>query len=151
MRVTDQLSEAEVLAGDEALKGLQTLDRAAQGRRQAAPLMANEAFESSALGGIGDAAWRALWEAARKYSEQAAYKGEHFPAHSPEKVCVLCQQPLSGEAQKRMTNFEAFVQSDVERRAQEAESAFADALRLLEDSPSGDRSPENRHCRRGAR
>lgn len=127
-----QLSEAEALASDATLQGLQSLHETAKGHRQAATWAATKTFESSALGGVGDSAWKALWEAARKYSQQVAYEGEHFPACSPDKLCVLCQQPLSADAQKRMAAFEEFVQSDVEQRALEAERAFSDALRAFD-------------------
>jgi hypothetical protein len=124
-----QLSEAEALASAATLEKIQSLNCSARGQRQAATLAANQAFESSALQGVGEVAWRALWEAARKYSENVAYEGEPFPPSSPDKLCVLCQQTLSGPAQGRMGTFEAFVQSDVEKRAQEAERAYTDALR----------------------
>lgn len=123
-----QLTEAEALARDEPLNSIQSLHDSAQGKRKAAILAASRTFELSTLGGVGEVAWRTLWEAARSYSEQVAYCGADFPPTSADKLCVLCQQPLSADAQKRLTSFETFVQSDVERRAQEAERAFASAL-----------------------
>lgn len=46
------------------------------------------------LAGIGSETWRALWEAARKYSATEAYKGSPFP-HTDDAKCVLCQ-PAAG-------------------------------------------------------
>jgi hypothetical protein len=126
------LFDAATLANAETLRSFQGLHSAASSKRQAASLVAKEAFRSSALEGVGGDVWRTLWEAARRYSEQTAYIGKHFPRCDEGDACVLCQQPLSGDARKRLTTFETFVQSNVEQQAQVAERNAAAALKEFE-------------------
>ena len=82
---------------------------------------------------MGGEVWRALWQAARRYSTEIAYPAAPFPPTDPETLCVLCQQPLSAEAIQRMKRFEDFIRDDTEREAQEAEKAFATTARTLAD------------------
>lgn len=74
----------------------------------------------SVLQGVGGEVWRRLWEAARSYSEQLAFPGEEFPVLRNGAVCVLCQQPLDGEARGRFRSFEEFVQGEVQQRSEKA-------------------------------
>ncbi|WP_230974051.1 AAA family ATPase [Burkholderia territorii] len=80
------------------------------------------------LSGTGSGPWRLLFEAARKFSVEAAYVGHAFP-HVDGSRCVLCQQDLDGDAVARMVRFEQFVQQEAQRRADElrkrADEAFA--------------------------
>lgn len=121
--------EAAALASDGALNEIQELAIAATARRRAATMAASGAFGASLLPGGGEEAWRSLWEAARRYASEVAYVATDFPPRNAPSLCVLCQQPLSVEALTRLAGFEAFVQSDVEQQAQQAECEFADALR----------------------
>ena len=76
----------------------------------AAKLASDTLFAASPLPKIGEATWRYLWEAARKYSNEAAYPERQFPDAAPHQdLCVLCQQPLGAEAVARLTTFEGFV------------------------------------------
>ncbi|OKO69730.1 DNA repair protein [Bradyrhizobium sp. NAS80.1] len=123
------LSDASSSADDATLKSIQDLRDAAVAKRQAASVAAKETFQASLLAGVDSQVWRTLWEAARRYSEEMAYIGAHFPRCDDGSACVLCQQPLSSEAQTRLRTFEAFVQSDVELQAKNAEAEFSAALR----------------------
>jgi len=75
---------------------------------------------NSALAGLGAAAWKQLWESARRYSETLAYPTEPFPVIGEDALCVLCQQPIVATAASCMRSFEQFVQDDVQQRAQKA-------------------------------
>lgn len=57
------------------------------------------------LGGVGGESWQALYEAAREYSESAAYPGKPYPAHSEGDRCVLCMQDIGKEARERFDRF----------------------------------------------
>ncbi|MGH7089762.1 MAG: AAA family ATPase, partial [Stellaceae bacterium] len=85
-------------------------------------------FADEPLPEIGSDVWRALWEAARTFSREAAYPGRPFPATGADDHCVLCQQPLSEEAAKRLRKFEAFVQDESKRREEEAQEAYDKSL-----------------------
>lgn len=121
------LNEAGALGGDAAIAALWNLATDAASKRAAATVVADGAFSASALPGVGGNAWRTLWESARRYSAEAAPTG-HFPPCDPAEACVLCQQPLSEDARERMASFEAYVRSDVEQQARDAETALAAAL-----------------------
>lgn len=82
---------------------------------------AGEAFESGVpLEGLRSGAWKALWEAARRFSEAEAYRGAVYPVVRDGALCVLCQQPLDAEAKSRLRSFEAYIKSDVQQQAEKA-------------------------------
>lgn len=86
--------------------------------------------EAAQLEGIGADTWKALWQAARLYSE-TAYPGQSFPVTADGSRCLLCQQELGEDAQQRLLDFEAFVQGVVEAEARTAEDAYKAALESL--------------------
>ena len=110
-------------------------------KAEAAKLASDALFAASPLPEIGQATWRSLWEAARKYSNEVAYPEKSFPdATVGGDLCVLCQQPLSADAVQRRTTFESFVKgttkADEERaaKAYDAVLAKAAAARVAIDS-----------------
>lgn len=113
--------------GDEKLARMKTLADVARDKRAAADLSARETFDGLAVPGVGAEAWRTLWEAARRYSEQSAYPGAPFPPRGSE-ACVLCHQLLDADAKERLGSFEAFVRADAEAQAARAEKNYAEAL-----------------------
>lgn len=95
----------------------------------AAKKAANEfAAVGDLLPGTGSGPWRILFEAARRFSVEAAYVEHAFP-HVDGARCVLCQQDLDEHASERMARFEQFVQQEAQKRADElrkrADEAFA--------------------------
>ncbi|MDP1671074.1 MAG: restriction endonuclease, partial [Alphaproteobacteria bacterium] len=92
---------------------------------------------SSLLDGIGEPTWKAMWEAARAYS-QIVYPGSAFPLTGDESRCPLCQQELAADAKHRLHSFEAFVQSKLEGDASQAETAYREALQTLTTVPSAE-------------
>lgn len=135
-RLADALAAALVKTADAPLSHLLALAEDARNKRAAATLAAEAAFGSAAVPGVGEEAWRNLWEAARRYSLQVAYPGQPFPPTSPDDVhCVLCHQTLPDDAVSKMNAFEHFVQADTEKLANEAEREFKGAFRALDSSP----------------
>lgn len=98
-------------------------ERSRQIREQATKLR-DGAFPAGMLPGTGSGSWTALWEAARRFSEELAYSGEPFPAVGDGTQCVLCQQDLDQAARDRLKAFEAFVASTAERELRKAQDAF---------------------------
>lgn len=84
------------------------------------------------LDGVASETWQVLWEAARRYSEQTAYKNLTFPRTEKDDRCVLCQQILDEEGKKRLSDFESFVKGEVERVAKNAEAEY---LKLIDELP----------------
>lgn len=114
--------------------GLQTiraLHAAAKEKREIATEAAH--VGSAKLNGVGVATWRALWEAARSYS-QTTYPGFAFPV-TDDARCVLCHQELAADAQQRLRDFEAFVQGKLETEAKTAEVTYCAALKALPPVP----------------
>lgn len=111
-----------------ASNALESLKQSASDLREAAKLASSESFASEPVVGVGSDAWRVLWEAARRFSEEDAYPGHDFPRADPSDRCVLCQQPLGQEAGDRLRRFHAFVHNDVEKRAVAAEKAYSEAV-----------------------
>ena len=132
-RLAELLECAGQDLSDEALAQL----RAAQGKvaatREAARLAAEVAFADAPLEGVGEEPWRRLWEAARTYSEEAAYPDKVFPVVGDEAVCVLCQQRLEPAAADRLRGFEEHVRSSVEQDAREAADAYHQKRRAVEE------------------
>lgn len=116
-------------------EGLQKI-RALQGTAKAKRKIAVEAAQvkSAKLEGVGSDTWRALWEAAKSYS-QTAYPEQAFPV-TDDSRCVLCQQELAPDAQQRLRDFETFVQSKLEAEAGSAEALYKQALNALPEVPS---------------
>ncbi|MBX2979189.1 MAG: AAA family ATPase [Flavobacteriales bacterium] len=77
------------------------------------------------LPGTGGPVWKALFEAARKFSTEQAYHGHDFPYTDNAAVCPLCQEVLNDGAD-RLKRFEKYVKDDVSKKAKEA----ADALNV---------------------
>ncbi|MBX7250190.1 MAG: AAA family ATPase, partial [Caulobacteraceae bacterium] len=98
-------------------------ERLATARSAAAAASAN-LFADEPLPDIGSEVWKTLWEAARNYSQSYAYPERPFPVIENGAHCVLCQQPLTDQAAKRLGSFEAFVRDESKRREQEAEEGY---------------------------
>jgi hypothetical protein len=124
---------ATVLAttADTPLSHLLASGDEARNKRAAADLAAETAFGGAAMRGVGEAAWRSLWDAARRYSSEVAYPAKTFPHTGADALCVLCHQALQKDAGERMSAFEAFVKADTERQAKEAEAAFSECYQKL--------------------
>lgn len=92
-----------------------------------AETIATKAFQAgeSLLPGTGEETWRALFDAARRFSVDQAYPDEPFPNIGAEAKCVLCQQTLGSEAGSRLKRFEDFIKADATKTA-------AEKRRLLE-------------------
>lgn len=131
-RFADDLAVTLAKTADESLSSLLALAEDARDKRAAAKLAAETAFGDAVIPGVGENIWRSLWEAARRYSVEVAYRGQPFPPDTADAHCVLCLQTLPEDALARMGAFERFVQADTERVAGEAEREFQAALHVLE-------------------
>lgn len=81
-------------------------------------------FPPGLLTGTGSEEWKALWEAARHFSQEQAYRGEEFPVAGDGAKCVLCQQNLDHAAAHRLKQFETFIVSNTERELREITEKF---------------------------
>jgi hypothetical protein len=88
----DQLQLASTALSDSKIAEIAALRKSAQELRGQSNASAAAAFAAEALRGVGEEPWRAMFDAARAYSEQHAYPGEPFPRADADARCVLCQQ-----------------------------------------------------------
>ena len=85
---------------------------------------------------IGSPVWKALWEAARRYSEDEAYKGRAFPYTGDDARCVLCHQKLDVSAKGRFKAFSDYIGGTLENEAVKAEKCLTDVIDNLPDIPT---------------
>jgi len=115
-----------------SIDGLRALRADAAAKRRVA--LDSERVKNGLLEGIGSPVWRAMWEAAREYSS-LPYPDKAYPV-TDEARCILCHQELSVEAQQRLNDLEAFVQSRLEVDATTAERLYAQAIGEINIPPS---------------
>lgn len=115
----------------ESLENLRKLLKDATQKRQISLEGAKALGIESKLEGVGHNTWKALWEAAREYSTQCAYRDESFPHTGSQARCVLCHQELDADAEERLLSFETFIKGSLESDAKVAEAAFDDTIQKL--------------------
>ena len=99
-------------------------------KREAAKLASQELSIGEPLEGVGSRVWISLWDAARSFSTDQAYRDRKFPVTDRDARCVLCQQELSQDASRRLKRFEDFVQN----KTQKEESLARQKLLEFEES-----------------
>ncbi|MDU9393144.1 AAA family ATPase [Pseudomonas sp. zfem002] len=125
--IVQSLTQASVAYSPDNINFLRQLRQDADKKRAAAKEFAKT--KDDGLEGVGSETWRAMWNAARAYS-QIPYPDALFPV-TDDAQCLLCQQPLAPAAQKRLQNLEDFVKGELETAAQTAEAAYKGALARL--------------------
>ncbi len=118
---------------DEVLHHLASLYQTYTTSREAATVVADTLFIDEPLPDVGTEVWCILWEAARRYSEDHAYKDSSFPWTDEDARCVLCQQELDDEATKRFIRFESFITDETKRKERYALESFNAAFSSLSD------------------
>ncbi len=98
----------------------------------AAAAASSRSFDAEPLYGVGSGRWRALWDAARAFSQSECYRGEHFPVTGDGARCVLCQQELDATAADRLARFEAFVEDRTQQQADGARRDLKTAVDAVE-------------------
>jgi len=105
---------------------------AVEAARSATEKLRNAAFPDGLLPGTGSESWVALWNAARRFSVDEAYRGEAFPVIRDGSDCPLCQQGLKPEASDRLRRFNEFMESTLQQDFERAHRAYSASLRELE-------------------
>ncbi len=141
-RLTSVANHYETLdsrLGEAAVSALVETARRATQLRAAANVASSATFDAEPVRGVGTDTWRALWDAARRFSEAEAYPGQPFPVADGDARCPLCQQELSADAAARLHRFHQFMAQDTERQAANAQrqlDAAVAGLRSLDTQPS---------------
>ena len=134
-KAINQVQTLESLLSDQALVEYGLLVDDALARAAEARVAATELFQKEPLLHVGSETWRALWDAARQYSEIEAYPGRAFPHVGEDARCVLCQQELSPEAVSRLTRFEDFVKANTQKAAADVAQKVANRREVIESLP----------------
>ena len=117
-RLISRIDTAFGYVNNAAIEKLKSCDQETEAAIKAENVAA-EHFRAgeSLLQGTGEQVWKDLFEAARRYSTEAAYPSEVFPHVCEGARCLLCQQPLNQGAAKRLQRFEDFVKQDTAKVA----------------------------------
>lgn len=76
--------------------------------------LAAAALKNGTLPGTGTEPWASLLRSAAEFAKHT-YAGYDFPGPA-DASCVVCQQPLTADARKRLEQFWAFLQADAQQR-----------------------------------
>ncbi len=127
-----RVGSALAWVGQRAVERLKDLDESSATAIQAEKIAA-EQFRSGGelLPGTGDLVWKALFDAARKYSLEVAYPEHEFPHVDVGARCLLCQQPVNNVAE-RLKRFEQFVKEDAAKVAAERRKQVEAAKKKIE-------------------
>ena len=130
--LADNISKVSKWVDDGAMQRLKDLDEgvveAEENETKAATaLQSGEAL----LSGTGEKLWKAMFEAARKYSTESAYPDHEFPYTDDGAQCPLCQSELN-ESGARLNRFEQYIKDDVAKLAYEKRDALVDIRKKLE-------------------
>jgi energy-coupling factor transporter ATP-binding protein EcfA2 len=122
--LANHLREIETMLPDAAVAAV--IETRKEGRRKSeeAKRLRQATFPQGLLTGTGDEHWKAMWEAARGFSEQQAYPQLGFPVTDASAKCVLCQQDLDNAAAHRLRHFEEFVVSTTEKELRQIRDEF---------------------------
>ena len=101
--------------GEASIKELLSAGTQARSTGEAAEELHRRTFDTQPLADTGSEAWRALWDAAARFSRMHAYPSHDFPFVQDDARCVLCQQDLSDDGRRRLGRFQAFLTSSLQR------------------------------------
>jgi len=131
--LSEHIDELARALSDETIEAATETQRTAVDLRAAAELASSGAFADEPVSGVGTETWRAMWDAAREYSQTEAYHDHEFPAVGDDARCVLCHQPLDADASDRLSRFEQFVKDETAQRAADAEKKLKTVKADLND------------------
>ena len=129
----DHLQRVDSALTADALQELFDAQGIAQEKRDAAQKLREATIPDGLLTGTGSDNWSTMWEAAKAFSEQEAYKDRPFPVTENGAQCVLCHQSLEQEAAARLRQFATFVASRAEKESRAARAHFARLYKSLEE------------------
>jgi energy-coupling factor transporter ATP-binding protein EcfA2 len=123
-----EINGLRVSLDEEHTKAIDAARSLAASTRKTATEDAQKVFGQAPLSGIGEDSWKKLWEHARTYSTEVAYKDAAFPKTDAGALCVLCQQELNPDAKLRLKAFEEFVKGRLESEAVAAQTGLTALL-----------------------
>lgn len=135
-RIKARLEDLKSALSDVAIQTLITARYDAQKKRNIAAKEAVNVFSNTALEGVGQSAWMALWKHAKEFSEQHAYPNNHFPCTENGSRCVLCQQVMGDDGRERMGHFQEYVRGKLETDAKTSENLRDELTKKIPSLPT---------------
>ncbi|UBZ10714.1 AAA family ATPase [Leeuwenhoekiella palythoae] len=89
-----------------------------------------ENFKTDKIEGIGTEEWKNFIVAAEAFAKKQKAENGVYPENGDN--CILCQQPLSGEAENLITNYWQFIKSVAEENAKKAQETLAKVKQAFE-------------------
>ncbi|MCB9363798.1 MAG: AAA family ATPase [Flavobacteriales bacterium] len=89
-----------------------------------------ENFKTDKIEGIGTEEWKNFIIAAEAFAKKQKSENEVYPENGDN--CILCQQSLSEDAEKLITNYWQFIKSVAEENAKKAQEALEKVKQALE-------------------
>lgn len=124
-----RLAEVFTAFGEVGSNELLATVNALRATQLAAKAVADEAFSSIPMPGIGGQAWLQLWSAAEAFAQAGATSDRVFPSETGTPTCVLCLQDLSPAASARLARFRHFVRADAAERERIAAATLTTLIR----------------------
>lgn len=90
-----------------------------------------ENFQTDKIQGIGTAEWKNFILAAETFAKTQKVENTIYPENGDN--CLLCQQPISEEAQKLVLNYWTFIKSVAEQNAKQAQEKLDKAKQNYEN------------------
>lgn len=108
-RAIQKIRTCLAVVGDNKTIEMAALEKSVVISRQAYDLAVAKLDILEPLEGVHTDAWKALFKSAKEFSEKHAYTGKLFPNIEDGAHCVLCMQPLEGDAKDRLSRFESYI------------------------------------------
>jgi len=90
-----------------------------------------ENFKTDKIKGIGTEEWKNFIVAAEAFAKKQKSEGKVYPENGDN--CILCQQPLSEDAEKLITRYWEFIKSVAEKEAKKAQEALEEKKQEFEE------------------
>lgn len=99
-----------------------------------------ENYKTDIIMNVGSKEWKEFIAAAQSFAKQQKNANKNYP--QGDDYCILCQQPLSIEAQKLITSYWDFIESQSEQNAKNAQ-AVLNTHKIIYDGLKFDLLPED--------
>lgn len=131
-----QITSATKLTSSDCEQEFKKLEECALQKRAIAEQAAAAIREETNFDGFGSDTWKAMWQAAQKYSEKSAYPDDTFPVVKEGAKCILCEQDISETAKQRLIKFEGYVTGTLEASATAAETILKNTIDAFPTKPT---------------
>ena len=136
-KITDlekYLTSANLVFSEGKIKSFNTVLSELDTKRTALDSLSKALSGQTVLANVGGSVWRELYLAAKKYSEEVAYKDQTYPITDNSSVCVLCQQEYQPAAIERMTSFEMLMEGVIKKEYDTSLQVYEKSIKFLKDN-----------------